>query len=74
MPKAFDGSTVPLFEPPLPCGGVPRWDEGSGCGYRCMDCFAMVGSIGMPSRCRKLMEEERERETVIKAMGFKDEA
>jgi len=73
MPKAFDGTPVPEFGDKLPCGETPRWDYGSACGYRCEYCGAMVGSIGMPKRCREMMEEERERELVIDRIGFKNE-
>ena len=38
----------------LPCGGTAYWDEASGINYRCEDCGAVLGSIGMPRRC---MEE-----------------
>ena len=73
MPKAFDGTPVPDLGEQLPCGEVPRWDYESASGYRCEYCGAMVGSIGMPKRCREMMEEERERELVIETMGFKNE-
>lgn len=36
----------------LACGGVAYFDHGSGCSYRCEDCMATVGSIGMPQRCK----------------------
>lgn len=51
MPIAIDGSRVPEFLSPLPCGGLPRFDDGSGFSYRCDDCGAVLGSIGMPSQC-----------------------
>lgn len=35
----------------LPCGNRARWDRESEMGYRCMSCFAMVGSIGQPQHC-----------------------
>jgi hypothetical protein len=35
-----------------PCGGTARFDEGSGFGYRCEDCNAVLGSIGQPASCR----------------------
>lgn len=44
----------PMF---LPCGGVARFDDGSGCSHRCEECLATVGSIGMPSRCRDEMKK-----------------
>ena len=36
----------------LPCGGTAYFDQESGISYRCIDCFAVVGSIGMPQRCK----------------------
>lgn len=36
----------------LPCGGVAYYDETSGISYRCEDCGAVVGSIGMPDSCK----------------------
>ena len=36
----------------LPCGGTAHFDHSSGIAYRCEDCGAVVGSIGMPSYCR----------------------
>ena len=37
----------------MPCGGTAYFDEGAGYGYRCWDCMAVVGSIGMPQSCRE---------------------
>ena len=34
------------------CGAEAVFDEGSGCGYRCVECGAMLGSVGMPSHCK----------------------
>jgi hypothetical protein len=39
-----------------PCGNVARWDSESDMGYRCMTCFAMVGSIGQPRQCQEIAE------------------
>lgn len=36
----------------LACGAVACFDHESGISYRCMNCFATVGSIGMPQRCK----------------------
>lgn len=36
----------------LPCGGIAAFDEDSGISYRCMHCYAVVGSVGMPQHCR----------------------
>lgn len=41
----------------LPCGGVASWDESSGISYRCEDCGAVVGSIGMPKSCKDEAEK-----------------
>ena len=41
----------------LPCGGVARFDDGAGYGYRCEDCMAVVGSIGMPRSCKNEMHK-----------------
>lgn len=73
MPKAFDGTVVPAFLDPLPCGGLPRWDEGSQAGYRCETCGAMLGSIAMPKECHDMVQDEMERELVMKNIGFKNE-
>jgi len=64
---------IPRFEKPLPCGGTPFWDNASDCGYRCMDCFAVIGSIGMPAYCRELLDKENERKIIVKKMGFENE-
>ena len=38
---------------PLPCGGTAYYDYESTChSYRCQNCFAVVGSIGQPQRCK----------------------
>ena len=40
----------------LPCGGVAYYDyESSIHSYRCANCFAVVGSIGMPKNCKDEM-------------------
>jgi hypothetical protein len=36
----------------LPCGGTAFFDQDSGISYRCIDCMAVVGSIGQPDRCK----------------------
>lgn len=50
--KAFDGSYVPDKLPALPCGGIPMFDNDTGYAYRCSDCMAVVGSVGMPKSCK----------------------
>lgn len=39
-----------------PCGAIAYFDEGSGIGYRCEECMAIIGSIGMQRECKDLME------------------
>lgn len=52
MPISFDGTTVvPEYLPRMACGGTPQWDDGSGYSYRCMDCGAVIGSIGQSKEC-----------------------
>lgn len=36
----------------LACGATACFDHESGISYRCMDCFAVIGSVGMPQRCK----------------------
>ena len=57
--------TAPIV---LLCGSSAYFDEGSGIGYRCEECMAMVGSIGMPKRCKELYDME---EVVEKLKGNK---
>lgn len=47
--------TAPIV---LLCGSSAYFDEGSGIGYRCEECMAMVGSIGMPRSCKELYDME----------------
>lgn len=54
MPTAFDGSVVPAALARMPCGGAPLFDGDSGYAYRCDQCFAVIGSIGQPQRCKDL--------------------
>ena len=41
----------------LPCGGTAYFDHESGISYRCLDCGAVVGSIGMSPRCKDEMDK-----------------
>ena len=50
----------------LPCGGEALFDDASGCGYRCLDCMAMVGSVGMPRACKSEMDKY---DKVLPALG-----
>jgi hypothetical protein len=51
----------------LPCGGTAYFDESSGISYRCIDCMAVVGSMGMPSECKTEAEKWR----VMELLGGK---
>lgn len=51
----------------LPCGSMARWDVESEIGYRCESCFAMLGSVGQPNRCK----EESDKWKALKALGGK---
>jgi hypothetical protein len=39
-----------------PCGGRLVFDRASGCGYLCIDCLCVYGSVGMPQACGEKME------------------
>jgi hypothetical protein len=41
----------------LACGASAEFDYSSGFSYRCTECGAVVGSVGMPRRCKD--EEEK---------------
>ena len=41
----------------LPCGGAAHFDDESGISYRCLNCLAVVGSIGMPKHCKDITEQ-----------------
>ena len=41
----------------MPCGGTAYFDESSGISYRCDDCGAVIGSIGMPKACKEETEK-----------------
>jgi hypothetical protein len=51
----------------LPCAAIAIFDEPSEIGYRCMQCGAMVGSVGQPDRCRA----DAEKWANLAAMGGK---
>jgi hypothetical protein len=60
MPKnePFYKRTGPTSQINLLCGSTAEFDEESGICYRCTSCFAVVGSIGMPTHCKMLYEAE----------------
>lgn len=49
---AFDGSRVPAWVT-TPCGNTAHFNHESGYGYICEQCFAVLGSVGMPSECNR---------------------
>jgi hypothetical protein len=49
----------------MPCGGTALFDGDFS--YRCMDCMAVIGSIGQPDHCK----EESDKYEVLKALGAK---
>jgi len=69
MPTAFDGTKVPIFLDPLPCGGIPKFDNDSGYAYRCNVCGAVIGSIGIPRDCAEMVLEKEQKEQVWKAIA-----
>jgi hypothetical protein len=42
----------------LPCGGMAYFDHSNGFSYRCGNCLAVVGSIGMSRECQDLLDEQ----------------
>lgn len=57
----IDGIRVPDTGKMLPCGGVPRFDPRSDTySYRCDQCFAVVGSVGMPRDCAEMWQVEKD--------------
>jgi len=57
--KSMHGDLVPLQLEALPCGGIPIFDFDSGCAYRCDTCFAIIGSIGMPTSCKTQLDAKQ---------------
>lgn len=55
--RAIDGTRVPTYLDKMPCGGRPRFDSGSGYGYRCTTCNAVIGSVGQPRSCKEINSE-----------------
>jgi hypothetical protein len=54
MAISIHGEYVPDYLDRMPCGGMPWFDDSSGCAYRCDTCFAVVGSVGQPKICKNL--------------------
>ena len=51
----------------LPCNALAVFDVPSEMGYRCTQCYAMVGSIGQSDRCKA----ESDKWKTIEAIGGK---
>lgn len=51
----------------LPCGGTAYYDMESGSAHRCR-CGAVVGSVGMPSKCKEAFEKY---DVILPALGSK---
>jgi hypothetical protein len=44
-----------------PCGNIAYFDNSStSCAYRCLSCFAVIGSMGMPRECAQLARAKSE--------------
>jgi len=71
MPIAIDGSKVPAKLDRMACGGVPLFDYGSGCAYRCDTCYAVLGSIAQPQQCIDINNDEENRKTEWKMLAGK---
>lgn len=65
MARSFDGCIVPDFLDRMPCGGLPVFDNGSGYGYRCEDCGAVIGSMGQSQRCKEINEGYQDKEVKL---------
>lgn len=57
----MDYNNLPYYKFPktesLPCGSIAHWDGDFS--YRCENCFAVIGSIAEPERCRKMREDTK---------------
>jgi len=71
MAIAFDGTRVPNKLERMPCGGIPEFDDGSGCSYRCDFCGATIGSISQSKRCIDINNDEEYRKREWKMLGGK---
>ena len=59
MSELFEKSVITWTDIELLCGATASFDDSSGISYRCIDCGAVVGSVGMPKRCKDLYDMER---------------
>ena len=64
-----DGQIMHLPPVETACGTTASFDDGSGYGYRCDSCGAVIGSIGMPRRCKDLYDMD---EVINKLKGKKN--
>ena len=63
-----DGRLMHLPPIDTACGNTASFDDGSGYVLRCDACGAVIGSIGMPRRCKDLYDME---EVILKLKGIK---
>lgn len=42
-----------------PCGARAVFDYDTGIGYRCLDCFCILGSVGQPRICQEIADKAR---------------
>jgi hypothetical protein len=57
--QVADGSVHRIRYQRAPCGNRSQWDDNSGMGWCCETCLAMVGSVGMPAKCAKIMRTDQ---------------
>ena len=64
-------NSVSNIYPPieLPCGGEAWFDHESGISFRCIDCFAVVGSVGMPRDCKEIYDRENNKKEMWEALS-----
>jgi len=74
MPTAFDGTNVPATLEKMPCGGTPVFDSESGYAYRCDQCFAVIGSMGQPQRCKELNRDPATAFSVVSSKVWRADA
>jgi hypothetical protein len=53
----YESMRVPGIE--TACGNTASFDHGAGYGFRCDACGAVIGSVGMPRRCKDLYDMEK---------------
>jgi hypothetical protein len=67
--RDFNGDVVERPFIKLDCGSWGEFDDGSGYGYRCTNCGAVVGSVSEPSYCANKRKVAESKEQVWKALS-----